>query len=481
MLRRAGAVAISTIVLLTGCQQDTPSSLRPPVPVSSPSSTKTRVIGLVGTMTGPDAWRGEDAWEGAHLSVNVLNRSLREREPDFELVTLDDGGDAGTATRLVQELAGSDRTVGLIYAGPDEGLPGAEEALGAAGIPALTVYGDLYSARLLSAHVFQVGPPYLWQARTIARYLLNDRRYRRIGLLSEDSLTGQTARRSMTTALSELGGSVTASALLPNDPELVGRALKPLGRKSVSAVVVQASPQVTEAVLAALKDRGYRYRTTKEAKLRPRGVPGADGEFWHPQIIGFDTAVSPDLDPGVLSPGLVAADTYARGAHYLPIPSFERFHSQFADWWEGVLDQPEPLGFERRSFEAVQMIGWAARRAPTGSDTDVAGVLEKLRGERFGGLDVTFGPDDHTSVDQTTVGLWVIPRPGIPIRERSELPSSLPWVPLGRGFSIDLERTDVLPQDWKWLFRNAPPKQAPAPKISRALFGVSTGRKDPVH
>jgi hypothetical protein len=127
------------------------------------------------------------------------------------------------------------------------------------------------------------------------------------------------------------------------------------------------------------------------------------------------------------------------------------------------------------------MIGWAARRVPTGSDADVARVLEKIRGERFGGLDVTFGPDDHTSVDQTTVGLWVIPRPGIPIRERSELPPSLPWVPLARGFSIDLERTDVLPEDWKWLFRNAPPKKAPAPKISRALFGVATGRKDPVH
>lgn len=69
-------------------------------------------------MSGPDAWRGEDAFEGADLAIHILNRSLKEREPAFELVTLDDRGSAQTATELVRQLAGSDRTVGIVYAGP---------------------------------------------------------------------------------------------------------------------------------------------------------------------------------------------------------------------------------------------------------------------------------------------------------------------------------------------------------------------------
>jgi hypothetical protein len=172
--------------------------------------------------------------------------------------------------------------------------------------------------------------------------------------------------------------------------------------------------------------------------------------------------------------GSVASDTYARGAHYLPIPSFKRFLAAFRGWWDSA-----PLGWERRAYEAVRMIGWAARQAREGED--LALVLEGMRGERLGGLDVTFGPDDHTSVDQTTVGLWVVPRRGARAAEVGRVPAALPWVPLARGFSIDGRTTDVLPEDWRPLFSGSPPPDGPAPRNSRSTFGVATPRRDPVH
>jgi hypothetical protein len=368
------------------------------------------------------------------------------------------------------------QTVGVIYAGPPEVLPQVEETLAAARIPALLTAGDLYSAQLLSPHVFQVSPPYLWQARTIARYVLNDRRYRRIGLISEDSVSGEAARRSLTTALGELGGRVAASSVFPSGSDDIRAALRPMARSDIQAVVVQGPPDTFENVLAHQRNSGDEYETTRLARA-PGRRPRAGGRVWAPQIIGFDSAISPHVDGDLLTPGVVASDSYARGAYYLPIPSFERFRERFTGWW----DAP-PLGNERRAFEAVQMIGWAARRVPTGKNTDIAGVLEKLRGERFGGLPVTFGPDDHTSVDQTTIGLWVVPRSGIPVRERDSARASLlPWVLLHRGFSIDGDRTSIFPEDWKWMFRNAPPKNGPAPKIPKAKFGVTTGKRDPVH
>ena len=108
-------------------------------------------------------------------------------------------------------------------------------------------------------------------------------------------------------------------------------------------------------------------------------------------------------------------------------------------------------------------------------------MLESLDGERFGGLDVTFGPDDHTSVDQSTVGLWVIPRTNIHVRERRGLPETMPWVVLSRGFSIDGQDTEIPSKDWLYLFRNAPDPNGPPPKITKAKFGVATRRNDPVH
>lgn len=417
-------------------------------------------------MTGPDSWRGDDAFEGAHLAVNALNRALPEDRPMYELITLDDRGEAQEATRLVRELAGSTRTQGIIYAGPPEALPPAEEALATTGIPAIICYGDLYGARLLSAHVFQASPSLLWEARRIVDYALVDRGYARVGLLSSTTINGQTARRSLTLALQEEGASLAASATYEGELKKATKLLKQLRAQRVQALVVEADPPDTVKVLKALDSMGAGYTNSAQAKA---AAP------WRPHVMGFDLTVSPQLADADPPAGTIGSDTYARGVHYLPIPNFERFKFSFAQWWDA-----DPVGWERRAYDAARMIGWAVDKA-RGARQDLAAILERMRRVRFSGLDITLGPDDHTTVDQPTVGLWVVPRPAAAVRESDYLPGSMPWVPLARGFSIDGERTDILPRDWKWLFRNAPPQKRPAPKLDRSLFGVRTPASDPIH
>ena len=474
---RGGTLLLLVVLFLSGCETEDPTALRPRTPETSPASTRTRVIGLVGSMSGDLAWRGQDAFEGADVSVQVLNRSLREGERTFELVTLDDGSDPGAARAAIEQLAANGQTVGILYAGPEQVLPEMEQYLATTKVPVLFDFGDLYSSQLLTPHLFQMGPAYIWEARVLARYLLTDRRYSRVGALTSESLSGTSARRSLQIALSERGSRLVASELISTDEGSVRRALDALERKRAQAVVVEGGPAEIEAVLRDLRDRGSDYQSTELARRPPRKQrPGADGRFWAPQVVGFDSMISPEIDPELLWPGLVAADTYARGAHYLPVPSFVDYRRAFADWWG---DEPEPIGWERRAYESVQLLGWAARRYPSNRDVDFAAVLQAVRGKRYGGLDVTFGPDDHTAVDQATVGLWVVPAVRVP--EQRLVPQRLPWVPLARGFSIDAERTNVLNQDWKHLFRNAPPPRAPAPRYKKQRFGVTTPRKDPIH
>jgi ABC-type branched-subunit amino acid transport system substrate-binding protein len=404
-----------------------------------------------------------------------LNRDRREDDAVIELVTLDDAGDARSATDLVAEQALSERTLGVVYAGPPEGLPPAEEALAEAGIPALLCFGDLYGARLLSEHVFQVSPSYIWEARRLVRYLIGDRRYRTVGALTSDTLSGQVARRSLTESLSEVGRRLSVSELYAEGDDFE-QALEGLRRRKVEAIVVEGSPAVGMDLLEKLESLGHSYRSTPAARISSaakRKNARSNARAWRPQVVGFDGLLAPmpeELDPPA---GTVAADTYARGSHYLPVPSFESFREAYVNWWES-----EPLEWERRAYEAVLMIGWAAREA--GPDGDVAAALENLQGRRFGGLDVTFGPDDHTSVDETTVGLWVVPRPGA-APEAPGLPDAFPWVPLGRGFSIDGEGTDIDPRDWRYFFPGSPRPEGPAPKVRKALFGVTSPRSDPIH
>ena len=475
MWRRPLALT-AIVLLLAACEPDAPESsgVASKTPAASPTSSDTLVISLIASATGDTGSEWADAaFRGADLAVQQLNRTRADGEPVIELVTLDDGGDPKTATGLVREQASSDRTIGIVYAGPPEGLPPAEDDLAAAGIPAVLCYGDLYGARMLSPHVYQASPPYLWQGRVMARYLLRDRRYRTVGLMSSQGFSGRVAERALRQAFGERGGSLAASRTIPPAASGVRTELRALRRKKVEAIVVEGAPERARAVLALLKGAGHGYESTARARIASASSQKqarAHARAWRPQVIGFDS-----LFPlGSMAPiGTGATETYAAGAHYLPIPSFEDFRSAYSGWWDS-----RPLGSERRAYEAVRMIGWATRKTP--EDGDSAVTLESLRGERFGGLDVTFGPDDHTSVDMTTVGLWVIPRRGA-APEAGRLPATVPWVPLGRGFSIDGDRTDIQARDWKFLFKGAPPKNRPAPKIERSRFGVTSPRSDPVH
>lgn len=436
------ALMVVVSVSLGACVTDGGmADVTPRRPLTSPTGEDTRVIGLVGTMSGADMWRGEDAFEGADLAVHILNRSVDEGRPPFELVTLDDEGDAERATQLVEQLAADDSTIGIVYAGPPEGLPPAEAALTQAGIPAILCYGDLYGARLLRPHLFQMSPSYLWQARVIARYLMRDRGYNRIGVLATRGLDGDTAVASMRAALEPFDQArIRVERYSPGEPPVFA------GRRTnrrLDALVVQGGP------------------TDMAALAQPEGPS--------PQIIAFDLGM---IEGGRLPAGTVVSDTYARGAHYLPVPTFENFSDAFREWWDGA----EPLGWELRAYDAARMIGWAAQRTPNGEDS--ARILELLDGARFGGLDITFGPDDHTAVDQQTVGLWVRPRSAFSSLIANE---DLPWVPLARGFSIDGERTAVLNRDWRYLFRDPPPPDGRSPKLTRMRYAVTSPRSDPTH
>lgn len=482
MSRRLAPLIALTILLFPACPLGGSNDPDRPqrTPLSTPTGANSLVIGLVGTLSGDQAWRGEDALEGADMAVGLLNRQLDADAKRYELVTLDDQGDVERATSLVEEVAGLEQAVGVIYAGPPEGLPGAEAALADAGIPALLAYGDLFGGQRLSPSVFQLSPTYVWEARRIASYFLKDRGYEKIGVVVEDSYSGDTAATAMTQAIQLYNGVSPAIRSYPVDAEGVIDLLEQLEDENVEALVVQGSPGSFGEVIAGLKDLGSSYRTTDAAridslpnKVKRRLRKKNRNRTWRPQVAGFDLSISPAIRE-TLPPGTVASDSYGRGAHYLPVPSLRDFEKAFVNWWDA-----RPFGWELRSYMGVRALGWAVEKA--GEDGDLPLQLEELHGKRFGGLPVTLGPDDHTFVGFTTVGLWVVPRSYVGIAQQERLPDSLPWVPLSRGFSTDGEQTDILPEDWKFLFRDPPPEKASPPPISRLRFGISTLKRDPVH
>ena len=474
MSRRHLAAALVLFALVgAGCEGEPIDSPFPGrSPIGRPTSSESLVIGLVGTLSGPDSWRGEDAFEGADLAIHELNASRPADAMPIELISLDDEGDPAKALTRIEEIAGLERSIGLIYAGPSGVLPEAEEVLAARGIPAITLFSDLYGAEEMTEHTFQAGPSKVWEARRLAAYLDSDRGYRKVGVLAPNTDEGSVAIDAIET---EMPSRTRVVDVTYASQETLSSGLERLRREHVEAVIFDGSPSAFRTTIEAITEMGGLYEGTDSARIasaRPRDRRArADTGWWHPQLAAFDGAISPRVGPGV-PPGTVASDTYARGVHYLPVPSFKSFRTAFEEWWD-----QEPFAWEQRSYDAVKLIGWAAGRAEPGAD--LAHEMEKIDGHRFGGLDITLGPDDHMLVDQSRVGLWVVPAASSVVRERDRLPEDLPWVPLGRGFSINGKVTDVAPADWSALFRNPPPVGAPPPDNRQWRFGVSTPRSDP--
>lgn len=463
-LARAAAACV-VLSLLVACERAPSEPRLDHRPRASPTSANTLVIGLVATLSGPDAWRGEDAFEGADLAVQVLNRLRDPGTPRFELVTLDDGGSAERAGTLVRELAESNRTMGIVYAGPPLGLPSAASILEGAGIPALLCHGDLFSAGLLRGNLFQMSTPYLWEARKLVGYATGDRQYRRLGLLAPKGPEGLAAVRSTRAAIAEVRPARLVIARYAGSDAGLDEALRSLERGRVSALVVDGSAPVAERVFDLLRDHGNGYSTTRAARVSARA-----GAPWRPQVLAFDPAIAPIPPGGEAFIGSVSSDTYARGSALLRVPSFVRFRSSFREWWS-----QDPVGWQQRAYDATRLVGWGVAESTSGR-AGVAAALETIDGQRFGGSPITFTRTDHVAVDATTVGLWTIPRPRAPgVGER---PESFPWVPLARGFAV-AGRTHIPAEDWTFLFRGRTGSRPPTFRAFRQ--GVTSPRSDPVH
>jgi hypothetical protein len=478
-MRATVALAVIVAVLAAGCESgDNPGSAFPlRSHIGRPTNSDSLVIGLVGTMSGPDAWRGEDAFEGADLAVHELNESRSSNDRLYELVSLDDKGDSGRALDLVKDLAALERTVGLLYAGPPGVMPRAEDVLAADGIPGVVLYGDLFGANRLKPHLFQASSSFVWEARRIGSYLASDRRYERVGLLAGRSPSGRTAAAATRRAVRAAGLGRPVVARYGSGGSLRAPLAK-LRRRHTEAVVVEGDAGVLAQVATRLERTGHAYRDTDVARigsaLRSVRRRRLRSDHWHPQLAAFHGAFSRRIDVR-LRPGTIVAAPLARGVYYLPVPSFDRFRRAFEDWW----GEGPPFGWQQNAYDAAHMIGWAV--AHSRDQQDLANTLESLDGRRFGGLDVSLGPGDHVAVDHLSVGLWVVPRRQAHVRERDRLPGGLPWVPLSRGFSTDGENTDISPRDWRYLMKKAPARNGPPPSFRKLKFGVTTGRHDPVH
>ncbi|MGH2706375.1 MAG: ABC transporter substrate-binding protein [Actinomycetota bacterium] len=338
--------------------------------------------------------------------------------------------------RLLARLAADPASIGVLTIGGGAAIAQAADVLEAEALPVVELTDDLYGAGALGPTVFQTAIPHSWQAWRLARYFgPGDRRYRRVGLAREAGREGDVAAGALSAAARERGVEFV-DATGPAEQGLAA-----LEGERVDAVVVEGPPAFRAAVTALLASRPYAGRA---------GIH--DG--WRPQLAGF----APVLDEIPTREGTVAVSDYAGLGAGQRLPGVRAFRDAYrARWGEA------PPGSAVAGYDAVRAVAEAVRRAGP-ERRDIITGLETFDRVRFGRLPISLGPDDHLFSERDVLGLW-----------GKEGDSG--WLPVMRTFTSDLERTDILEDDWPSFFEGTVPG-GEAPFFRAATYGITSDAGD---
>lgn len=388
-------------------------------------------------VVGPAGQQAEAVLRGARMAAA---RSLREKVlPEQLQINLLDG----SATTLAG-LTDDAHVLGAVTVGGFEMISAAREVLSSSSFVVIEVSDDLYELSLLGPSVFQGNAPRSWQAFRLARYFgPGDRGYRKIGLAREPGPEGDSVAQVMSRAADLRGIAVIDS---PGDAQ---GSVDKLRSHKPEAVVVEGSKDFISATLKILSDPSSSYAGRSRIK---------DG--WRPQTAGFASLLAHEPMPGSVAGGDYARPAQSDGR----IQRVEEFRKTFRDTYNRG-----PSGDEIYGYEAVSLLAEAAKRSGTGSKLDHAArvklveELERFDRVRFAQLPISLGPDDHVIAERDVLGLYCF--------ENGR------WLHLMRTFTSDLERTNLLEEDWASYFDGAVPG-GEAPFFHQAKGGVTTDRTD---
>jgi ABC-type branched-subunit amino acid transport system substrate-binding protein len=355
----------------------------------------------------------------------------------------DHGGDPDLATSLVGDALDEDAPA-ILYVGTGPALTPLRPRFERLGTPVVLLSGDLYTSRGLFRQVFQTTIPWKWQAKVVGRYLVLDRKARRIAFVGEGP-EARAAAAAMRAALEYWGGTLWKAIVNPG-----GGSLDAV--RGADAVVGFGSPEDSTTIVSALK----RFDDP-------------------PRIVGSASFLDVDLGTLGAPPGTTACYTYTWAGWAKPIARVGRFTSNV----QSALGRP-PIGLEQEGYDAVRTLALALARTNGKTGPALVRALESVHDRTFSSFPVDLGPDDHTFLPRDELGLFAVAGPNERL-DPWQQPGSSPWRALMRAFTYDGTKTDILDRD-KRVFFPFWRKDRPSPEYWRSRYGiVSKPGGDPLH
>jgi ABC-type branched-subunit amino acid transport system substrate-binding protein len=449
---RGVSAVLAAVLLLAACTNDPSSTARSPSPPASPvmpgEVDDALVVPVVATTSGPDAGADRTYLDGIELGAAAVNRRGGVEGRPLEIQVQDDGGDPGTTADLIRQAVRSPGTPAVLVVGPARSVVAARPEIEVTRTPVVLLGGDLYSGRDLFRQAFQTSIPYRWQAASIARYLVQDRGYERVVLVTERGPGMEVARQAFRGAMVEEGSMPSLS--LPLSPATdLGGLVERMGDADAVAYFGDAP-------------MGRRLSRALSALEAP------------PQLAASSVALQPSFaGPGDLEPGTVSPYPYTWAGWAEPI----RRIGTFRDLCLRRLGH-RTQGFEQEGFDAVRLLAAGLRRSGGHGGDALVRALESFTEALWSSLPIRLGPDDHLFFSDRQLGLFAVEGPGGD--PEPWVADWAPWRPLMRTFTGNGERTTVIDRDKDVFFPGWRPRE-PAPDFWTARYGIVTRRGDPLH
>jgi len=206
---------IIIVVVAVGVYYATLPPPAPPTPTPTPTPTPAGPIkiGLIGPLTGVEAWIGYDGLNGAMLAVEEINAAGGINGRMIEFVYYDDGGSPEGAVSMARKLIYDDKVVaGILNHGSELAIP-ASKVFDEAKVPALVPWAG-HADIVKGGYCFRVGLTARAPGKAMAYYayeVLGARKFACIVTVDpyEESYAG-----AMKETFTKLGGEVVYDKLV---------------------------------------------------------------------------------------------------------------------------------------------------------------------------------------------------------------------------------------------------------------------------
>jgi branched-chain amino acid transport system substrate-binding protein len=226
-------------------------------------------IAVVDARSGQLSSLGDWEWKGAKLAVDEWNKKGGIDGRKIQIKSFDDQGDPTTGTNLARKIAG-EKYIAMIGTAESAVTIAMAPVLKQSEIPNITSGQADALVEQKSEFLFLNGPTSTTYDTTLAKYLIQDKGYQRIAMITNNGSFGKGEHDAFTKAAGDLGVKALTDQVVTTDQKDFSAALTAIRSKKPQVVFIGSEEVEAGLIVKQARDLGI---TAPFAGAAPQGTP----------------------------------------------------------------------------------------------------------------------------------------------------------------------------------------------------------------